>query len=140
LELRSKVRDAGGEFHIIKNTLGKLAFTSRGYEAPDDHFLGSTALGIAYDDPPSLAKAIFDYSKQVDFVKIKGGFLGKKHLTAEEIITLASLPPLPVARAQLLSTLLAPASQLSRLLAEPGRQIAQVLKSYADSESVTATA
>jgi len=42
-------------------------------------------------------------------------------------------------RAQLLGTLLAPASQLVRTLAEPARQIATVLKAYADQDVVTAT-
>jgi large subunit ribosomal protein L10 len=59
-------------------------------------------------------------------------------LKPAEVKALASLPPLPVMRAQLLGTLLAPAGKLVRTLAEPGRQVASVVRAY--SEKVAATA
>jgi large subunit ribosomal protein L10 len=136
--LRDKVREVGGEFHIIKNTLGKLAFEEAGYEVPQDYFLGSTAAGFAFEDAPAMAKAMADFSKSVGFLKIKGGYLEANILSAEEIIALAELPPLPIVQAQLLSTLLAPANQLVRTLAEPARQVASVFRAYADSESAPA--
>jgi large subunit ribosomal protein L10 len=131
--LRSRVREAGGEFHIIKNTLGKLAFDSAGFEMPEDYLMGSTAIGIAFDDPPAVAKALADFSEENQSVKIKGGFLAGDHMQMEQVIRLATLPPLPVVRGQFLALLMTPATQLTRLLAEPGRQLAQVIKAYADS-------
>lgn len=134
-KLRAELRETNGKFHIIKNTLAKLAFKSAGFDAPEEFFQGSTAIGIAYDDPPGVAKAIADLEKTTNFVKIKGGFMGKELMAAEEIKVMAQLPPLPIVRGQLLSTIMAPASQLTRLLAEPGRQIAQVLKAYSETET-----
>lgn len=131
-KLRTHIRDAGGEFHIIKNTLGKLAFDSAGFEVPEDYLLGSTAIGIAFDDPPAVAKALADFSEENQAVKIKGGFLAGDHMQMEQVIRLATLPPLPVVRGQFLALLMTPATQLTRLLAEPGRQLAQVIKAYAD--------
>ena len=139
-ELRSKVREAGGEFHVMKNTLAKLAFANVGFDAPEEYFIGSTAIGVAFEDPPGTAKAIADTAKDLDFVEIKGGFMGGQNISAADIIAMAELPPLPVVRAQLLGTLMAPASQLTRLLAEPGRQLAQVLKVYSEAESTSAAA
>lgn len=136
--LRDKVREVGGEFHIIKNTLGKLAFEQAGYEVPQEYFLGSTAAGFAFEDPPAMAKALSDYAKEVGSLKIKGGYLEEQILSAEEITSLADLPPLPVVQAQLLGTLMAPASQLARMFAEPARQVASVLKAYAESEAAPA--
>lgn len=136
--LREKVRDAGGEFHVIKNTLGKIAFEESGYEVPEDLFLGSTAAGFAFEDAPAMAKALSDFSKSVDFLKIKGGYLEKNMVSVDEIKALADLPPLPVVQAQLLGTLMAPASQLARVLAEPARQVAAVLGAYANSEPTVA--
>lgn len=130
--LRSRIREAGGEFHIIKNTLGKLAFDSAGFEMPEDYLMGSTAIGIAFDDPPAVAKALADFSEENQSVKIKGGFLAGDHMQMEQVIRLATLPPLPVVRGQFLALLMTPATQLTRLLAEPGRQLAQVIKAYAD--------
>jgi large subunit ribosomal protein L10 len=133
--LRDKVREVGGEFHVIKNTLGKLAFEGAGYDVPQDYFLGSTAAGFAFEDAPAMAKAMADFSKSVQFLKFKGGYLDKNMLSAEEVRALAELPPLPVLRAQLLGTLMAPATQLVRTLVEPSRQMAAVLQAYADKEA-----
>jgi large subunit ribosomal protein L10 len=132
--LRDKVREVGGEFHVIKNTLGKIAFEESGYEVPEDLFLGSTAAGFAFEDAPAMAKALADFSKSVGFLKFKAGYIDKNMVSVEEIKTLAALPPLPVVQAQLLSMIMAPASQLARLLAEPARQVASVMQAYADSE------
>jgi large subunit ribosomal protein L10 len=131
-ELRHKLREVGGEFHIIKNTLGKRVFDSVGLDAPEEYFIGSTAIGIAFEDVPGMAKALVDFAKESEFVKIKGGFLGEQHMDAVQVRIMAELPPLPVVRAQLLGTLMAPASRLPRVLAEPGRQLAQVVKAYSE--------
>lgn len=131
-ELRKRIREAGGEFHVVKNTLSKVAFKSAGLDLPQEYLLGSTALGIAFADAPGVAKAIADFAKDKEAVKIKGGFMGAKHLTSQEVMRLATLPSLPVVRAQFLAMLNTPATQLARLLAEPGRRVAQVMKAYAD--------
>jgi large subunit ribosomal protein L10 len=133
-ELRGNIRDIGGEFHIIKNTLSKLAFDNAGLSYSDDIFEGTTAISFAFDDPPALAKAMTDYAKSSDFLKIKGGYLEKEEISVESIKSLAELPPLPVLRAQLLSMIMSPASKLAMTLAEPGRQIAAVIKAHAEPE------
>jgi large subunit ribosomal protein L10 len=136
--LRAKIREVGGEFHIVKNTLGQRAFVQAGYDAPAGFFEGSTAIVFAFQDPPAIAKAVMEFSRTADKLKVKGGYLGSQSITSDGVKSLADMPPLPVMRAQLLGTILAPASKLVRTLAEPGRQIAAVLKAYSDSESVGA--
>jgi large subunit ribosomal protein L10 len=136
--LREKVREAGGEFHVVKNTLGKLAFEKAGYPIPPDLFEGSTAAGFAFSDPPGIAKTIMSFAKTAEVLKIKGGYLDAQPMSSKQVVALAELPPLPVVRAQLLGTLLAPASQLARVLAEPARQVAAVLGAYAEAEQVGA--
>jgi large subunit ribosomal protein L10 len=139
-ELRGKVREAGGEFHIVKNTLGQVAFDSAGLPQPDKLMKGSTAIAFAFQDAPAMAKIISDYARTSDFVKVKGGYLGKNLMSAEDVKALAELPPLPVMRAQLLGVLSAPASKLVRTLAEPARQVAAVLKAYAEKDAAPAAA
>ena len=134
-ELRAKVREAGGEFHVVKNTLAKLALKEADIDFQDEHFLSSTAIGFAFEDPPALAKAITDFAQESDFLKVKVGYLEKQMMSAAEVKALADLPPLPVMRATLLSTLLAPASQLVRTLAEPGRQVAAVVKALSERDA-----
>jgi large subunit ribosomal protein L10 len=134
-ELRRQIREIGGEFHVVKNTLTKIAFESAGLQVPDDFFEGPTAIGFAFEDAPALAKVLSDYARDSEQVQLKGGYLGQEVVTADQIVFLASLPPLPEMRARLLGTLMAPANQLARILAEPARQLAQVIKAYADQDS-----
>lgn len=136
--LREKVREAGGEFHVVKNTLGKLAFGKAGYVLRPEYFEGSTAACFAFRDPPGVAKTILDFARTAEALKIKGGYLDSQPMSAQQITALAELPPLPVVRARLLGTLLAPATQLARTLAEPARQVASVLRAYSEKEAAPA--
>lgn len=131
-ELRKRIREAGGEFHVVKNTLGKLAFKTAGFDIPEEYMEGSTAIGVAFSDAPGVAKVIADFAKEQQALKIKGGFLGKQHFSQQQVLKLATLPPLPVVRSQLMAMLNTPATQLVRLIAEPGRRVAQVVKAFAD--------
>jgi large subunit ribosomal protein L10 len=135
--LRAKVREAGGEFHVIKNTLGKIAFEKAGF-GENDFLVGSTAVGFAFEDAPSVAKALSEFADKSDFVNIKGGFLGSDLVGASQIKALADLPPLPIVRSQLLGVLQAPAAKLVRTLAEPGRSLAAVIKANVDQQSAAA--
>ena len=130
--IRAKAREAGGEFHIVKNTLAKLALEKAGFTVPADYTVKSTAIGFAHSDPAGFAKAITEATKGMEAVKIKGGFIGATTLNPAEVKALASLPPLPVLRAQLLGVLQAPASKLVRTLAEPGRSLAFVVKAHSE--------
>ena len=139
-DLRRKVRESGGEFHIVKNTLGKVAFRTAGLELPEKLLEGSTAVAFAFQDVPGTVKVISEFARTSEFVKIKGGYLEKRPIGADGVKALAELPPLPVMRAQLLGVLSAPASKLARTLAEPARQLAAVLKSYAEKGATPETA
>jgi len=133
--LRGKVREASGELHITKNTLTEIALKEAGLPAPAAFFVGPTAIGFAFGDAPGLAKAIVDFAKESQFVVIKGGLLGERVLTAQEVEALAALPPLPVVRAQLLGLITAPASRLAGVVAGGVRQIVNVVKAYADKDA-----
>jgi large subunit ribosomal protein L10 len=134
-DLRRDIRESGGEFHIIKNTLAKRAFEESGREWKEGVFNGPTALGISYTNPSGLAKVIRDFSKEFGTVEIKSGYLAERLVSVEEITSLADLPSMAEMQVKLLSTIAAPASKLTRIFAEPGRQFAAVLKSFSESES-----
>ena len=130
--IRARAREAGGEFHIVKNTLARLALEKAGFKVPAEYTDKSTAIGFAFSDPAGFAKALTESVKGLEAVKIKGGFMGAATLNAAEVKNLANLPPLEVVRAQLLGMLQAPAGKLVRTLAEPGRQVAYVIKAYSE--------
>ena len=130
--IRSKAREAGGEFHIVKNTLARLALEKAGYSVPADFSEKSTAIGFAFKDAAGFTKALTEATKGMEAIKLKGGFLEARALSPAQVKSLASLPPLPVMRSMLLGVLQAPASKLVRTLAEPARSLAAVIKAYVD--------
>ena len=136
--IRAKIRDAGGEFHVVKNTLARRAFADNGMQFPNDYLVKSTAVSFAFTDPASTAKALTDATKGLEFIKVKGGFMGSQMLNAAQVKALAEMPPLPVMRAQLLGMLQAPAGKLVRTINEPARGLAAVIKAF--SEKATAEA
>ena len=137
-ELRGKIREAGGKFMVAKNTLLKIALREAGFPIPEEALRGSTAVAFAIEDPPAVAKAVVDFAKDHEVVQVKVGFLDRELIEPQDVEHLATLPPLPVMRAQLLGTIMAPASQLARLLAEPARQVAAVLKARSEQEAPAA--
>ncbi len=133
-QLRRQVREAGGEFHVVKNTLVKRAFDDLEMSFPDSLYIESTGIAFAFQDVPPVAKVVDDFRKEHEVIKIKAGILDGQPISTDDVRALASLPPLPVMRAQLLGTIMAPASQLVRTLAEPARGLAAVIKAHAEQE------
>ncbi len=133
--LRAKIRESGGEFHVVKNTLVRRVFADNNMEVPGDLLVKSTAVSFAFNDPASTAKALTDGTKGNEFVKVKGGFMAGKAMTAVQVKALSDLPPLPVMRATLLGVLQAPAGKLVRTLAEPARGLAAVIKARSESQA-----
>lgn len=130
--IRSKVRESGGEFHIVKNTLAKRALEATGVQVPEGMLDKSTAVSFAFSDVAATAKALNEVTKSMEFAKVKGGFMAGQALNSTQVKALADLPPLPVARARLLGMLQAPAGQLVRTIAEPARSLAAVFKAYSE--------
>jgi len=130
--IRAKIRESGGEFHILKNTLARRAFAESGMELPQDFLVKSTAVSFAFSDPASTAKALTEATKGKEYVKVKGGFMSGQVINAAQVKALSDMPPLPVVRAQLLGVLQAPAGKLVRTLAEPARGLAAVLKAFSE--------
>ncbi len=136
--IRGKIREAGGEFHVVKNTLVRRAFKDNGVALPEEYLVKSTAVSFAFTDPAAVAKALTDATKGNEFVKVKGGVMSGRTLNAAQVKSLADMPPLPVMRAQLLGVLQAPASKLVRTIAEPARGLAAVVKAFSEKASATA--
>lgn len=138
--LRTKVREAAGEFHIVKNTLARKALKEAGRPVPEQLLKQSSAIGFAFTDVPAVAKALTTIAKDSEFVKVKGALLGNAVLSPKDVEALADMPPLPIVRAQLLGLLKAPASRLVGVVASGVRQVVNVVKAYADKAPVEAEA
>lgn len=132
--LRRKIRELGGEFHIVKNTLIARVFDEAGLAFPKGILRGTTAIGFAMEDVPAVAKAIADLASETESVRLKSGMVGGEIYNASQMERLANLPPLPVLRAQLLGLLTTPATRVAGSLAGALRQVASVMNAYATKE------
>lgn len=139
-EVRRKIRELGGEFHIVKNTLFALVMDEAGYKFPEETYVGTTAVGFAMDEVPGVAKAIVDLAREVETVNLKVGLLDQVVHDRAQIEMLADLPPLPVLRSQMLSMIQTPASRVAMSLAGSIRQLLNVTKAYAGTEGADTTA
>lgn len=136
--IRAKIRESGGEFHVLKNTLVRKVFDARGMSVTESFLEKSTAVAFAFSDAAGTTKALTEATKGMEAVKVKGGFLEKQALNAAQVKALADMPPLPVVRSQLLGVLQAPAGKLARTIAEPARSLASVFRAYADQAQAAA--
>ena len=91
-KLRNDLRDTKAEYKVIKNNIVKRALDANGESALDSVLEGPTAVIIAEEDYLAPLKAIYKFSKDNDYYKIKGGIVEGKVMSVEELITLAKLP------------------------------------------------
>ena len=133
--LRAQVRESGGNYQVVKNTLVQMAFEDAGLPQPEGSLDGPTAIGVTTEDLPGLAKAIVDLSKEVDVFRVKSAIIDGEIFEAAEVIRLAELPPLPVLRSQLLGLLQTPAQNIASVLAGSMRQVVNVLNAYSEQEA-----
>ena len=126
-EMRKRLRAVRGEMRIAKNTLVRHAIKGTKYEALDTSLGGQVGLILSYEDPVVLAKTFTSFGPIGDKLKLRGGVLDGKPLSGEEVQALAALPPREVILAQLLGLLMAPATQVVRLLNEPGSALARLV-------------
>ena len=121
-ELRSELRKSDSEYKVIKNNIIRRALAENGIEGLDDLLEGPTAVIMNNEDYLEAAKEIYNYSKDNDFYKIKGGVIEGKVMTAEEIITLAKLPSRETLLSMLAGALLGNISKLAVALGEVQKQ------------------
>ena len=126
-DVRRKLRAARGEMRVAKNTLVRRAIEGTDYAGLGEKLGGPVGLILSFEDPVEIAKTVAGFRDLGDKFKLRGGVLGGKPLTPEEIQALATLPPKEVVMAQLLGLLKAPATRLVRLLNEPGSMLARAI-------------
>ena len=115
-KLRNEIREANADYKVVKNNVIKRALNANGENGLDEILEGPTALVTSKEDYLAPAKAIYNYSKNNDFYKIKGGIIEGKVMTAEEIITLAKLPSRQELLAKLAGALLGNITKLAATL------------------------
>ena len=73
-ELRDKLRDAGGEPTVYKNSLTQIAMRELAMPSMDE-FLAGRPLRLHLGDPVAPAKALLDFAKEHEALEVKGGLV-----------------------------------------------------------------
>ena len=132
-ELRKRLRGAGAEIHVFKNSLVKKAGEKASLPAQlNDSLTGQSAVVTGEKDVCAAAKVMKTFADEFERPKVKAGVLDGNYLDAKGIKALADLPAREVLLAQLLGVLQAPATKLARVLNEPAASLARVVQAKAD--------
>lgn len=125
-EMRSKLRKVNAQYSVIKNNITRRALAECKIEGLEEQLVGPVAVVMSNEDYLEPSKIIYEFSKENDFYKIKGGVIDGKVVSAEEIITLAKLPSRQTLIAQLAGALLGNISKLAVVLDQVQKQKAEV--------------
>lgn len=112
-ELRRRLRTAGVEYVVVKNTLAQRAFAANGVSLLDEHLAGPTGLVLSGTDPVAGAKVLADFAREFEKPAIKVGLVDGKPVTADQVKRLAELPPREVLLSQLAGCIQAPMAQFA---------------------------
>lgn len=128
--LRAAIRAKGGELHVLKNTLFRIAAGDDTAKFPEDLHNGPTAVAFVFENESEVAKSIFDYALTHKSLQVKGGFFNGTAFDAKGVERLSKLPPRDVLLAQIVGAISAPLSNLvsviEALYADPIRVIGAV--------------
>jgi large subunit ribosomal protein L10 len=133
--LRREIRQAAGEYQVIKNTLVRRALKDTVYGDLERLLEGPNGWVLAYDDPVVLSKMLVKFAEENDKLTIKGGVFEGEFMDPAKVKFLARMPSKPELQAKVLALMQAPATQLVRLIQEPGARVVRLLETLRKAES-----
>ena len=99
-ELRRRVAEVSGEILVAKNTLMRIALGDRKPQETD--LQGQTAVLFSFEDSVAPIKAVFEFAKKFQALKIRGAFIDGAYFDANKIAEISNLPT----KAELISKIL----------------------------------
>lgn len=132
--LRRQLREAGVEYHVVKNTLARRAVRDLGLDSRLDEVLqGPTALALGLRDQVSAARVLTEYIRSSRGpLRIKGAVLDGRLLPAEDVEALANLPTMDVLRGQVVGLVQGPLASVIGTLDGALRTLLFVLEQRAE--------
>jgi large subunit ribosomal protein L10 len=128
-ELRRRLREAGVEYRVVKNTLARIAARRVGREELVSLFDGPVAVAFGYGDIVEPARVLAGYIQATkSAMSIRGGFLPERLLTLDEVTTLSALPSREALIARVLAEVQRPLVALVGYLSAPMQGVVGVLQ------------
>jgi large subunit ribosomal protein L10 len=131
-ELRAALRGSGTEYKVFKNTLARRAVADSRLDAMASMFEGPVAIAFVRGDAAGAAKALRDFGRTNPALIVKGGLLGERLVTSNDIEALAELPGRDVLLAQMAGAFQAPLTKMAGLMQAFTRNFAYGLKALID--------
>jgi large subunit ribosomal protein L10 len=126
-ELRKLIRQAGGEYKVIKNNVAQKAADGTPAQPLMADLKGMTSVAYTAGDPVALAKALTKYAKENSQFTFKAGMVEGRVVDLGTINELASMPPKEQVYAKLLFLINASAQRLVTAISGVGRNLAVVV-------------
>ena len=119
--LRRELRAAGVSYHVVKNTMLRLAAKEAGLDGIEEHLEGTTAFAFSTEDAVAPAKVICGFIKknkleEAEVLTVKVGVVEGKVIDQKEVKALASLPSREELIAKLLGSMNAPIANTVNVL------------------------
>ena len=132
--LRTRLLASGAKFTVTKNTLTRRAAEAAGADALLALLEGPTAIAFleADGDMVAAAKALADSARETKVLEIRGGVMQGRALTAAEVESLATLPPVDVLRGQVLGAIIGPLTVFAALLNAPLQNLVGLIDARID--------
>jgi large subunit ribosomal protein L10 len=131
-ELRVKLRAAGIDYQVVKNTLARLAVKDGAHDILKEHLKENNAIAFGYDDPVVAAKALVDYAKTSKKFAVKHASLSGKLIDSDGVVELSKLPGKPELLAMTLGTMNAVPTNFVSLFANVIRGMLYALTAIKD--------
>ncbi|HET6644738.1 MAG TPA: 50S ribosomal protein L10, partial [Fimbriimonadales bacterium] len=123
-------RDAGGEYHVVKNTLFRVAFGDGVSSLPDEFHNGPTATAFIFGEEPACAKVLVKFAKDHKGFAIKGAYFDGKLLSAADFEDFSKLPSKQELLSMIVGLVQAPIANvvgtINEILAAPIRAIGAI--------------
>jgi large subunit ribosomal protein L10 len=131
-ELRKRLFKVGGELHVVKNSVFKIAAQEAGIADLGGALAGMLAVVTGPKEISASAKVLKNFAAEFEKLKINFGFMGDERLDQAGVMTIADLPSIEVLRGRICGVLQAPAQKLVALINTPGSRLARVIKAKSE--------
>ena len=115
-ELRKKMREAGVEYKVIKNSITLRAAREAGYGDIEKYLVGPVAIAFGYNDPTVPARVLADFAQNHKKIELKAGVVQGQIFDTNQVLELSKIPSRDILIGKLLGSFKAPLSSLVYLL------------------------
>ena len=115
--MRKSLKGDGVGYYVAKKTLIERALHDRGYAGSLPDIPGEIALAWSSDDATSAARGIYEHGKKhKGALSIMGGVFENGYLSAPDMTSIATIPPVPVLRGMFVNVINSPIQGMAIVL------------------------